>query len=101
MGGSHPVAVFVEEDHSLAAAHHRGIRLQWAKPENTFAIEAPPLVTKPDFSAVFAHSGMNFNRFWERDRHTESIDSLAPNSVRNKLLTQMNGIRAWETGEIT
>ena len=30
---------------------------------------------------------MAFNTFWERDRHTESIDSLTPNSVRNKLLT--------------
>ncbi len=73
--------------HALASAHRRGIRVQWASPENTFVIEAPPLTTKPDFSAVFAHSGRSFNTFWERDRHTESIDSLTPNSVRNKLLT--------------
>ncbi len=44
-------------------------------------------MTKPDFSAVFTHSGLAFNTFWERDRHSESIDSLAPNSVRNKILT--------------
>jgi len=73
--------------HALASAHRRGIRLQWASPENTFTIEAPPLTTKPDFSAVFAHSGLAFNTFWERDRHTESIESLTANSVRNKLLT--------------
>ncbi len=73
--------------HAVACAHRTGIRLEWASPENTFTIEAPPLNTKPDFSAVFAHSGMAFNTFWERDRHTESIDSLTPNSVRNKLLT--------------
>ena len=89
--------------HTLASAHRRGIRLEWAKPENTYAIEAPPLVTKPDFSAVFAHSGMNFNRFWERDRHTESIDSLARNSVRNKLLTYERYydlvISRWRAGE--
>ncbi len=73
--------------HGLASAHRRGIRLQWASPENTFVIEAPPLSTKPDFSAVFAPRGKAINTFWERDRHTESIDSLTPNSVRNKLLT--------------
>ncbi len=43
-------------------------------------------VIKPDFSVVFGHSGMRFNTFWERDRHTESIDSPAANSVRNKIL---------------
>ncbi len=73
--------------HSVACAYRSGIRLQWAMPENTFSIDAPPLITKPDFSAVLAHSGRTFNTFFERDRHTEPIDSLARNSIRNKILT--------------
>lgn len=73
--------------HSLAAAHRRGIRLSWAQPENTYTIEASQYKTKPDFSVVFTHSDAAFNTFWERDRHTESLDSLTPNSVRNKILT--------------
>ncbi len=72
--------------HAVACAHRRGIRLEWAMLENTYTIAAPPHRTKPDFSVVFGHSGMRFNTFWERDRHTESIDSPAANSVRNKIL---------------
>ncbi len=73
--------------HTVACGHRSGIRLQWASPENTYTIQAPPLTTKPDFGAVFGYSGVASNTFWERDRHTESIDSLARNSIRNKILT--------------
>ncbi len=90
--------------HSVACAYRSGICLQWAMPENTFSIEAPPLVTKPDFSAVFAHSGRTFNIFCERDRHTEPIDSLARNSIRNKILTYERYCdllyARWRTGHI-
>ncbi len=55
-------------------------------PENAFVIDAHTHMTQPDFSVVLSHSGMRFNCFFERDRHTESLDSMAANSVRNKIV---------------
>lgn len=90
--------------HAVACAHRRGIRIEWAMPENTYSIVAGPHRMKPDFSVVFGHSGMRFNTFWERDRHTESIDSPAKNSVRNKIIayeTYYNLLAdRWRRGDI-
>ena len=61
---------------------------QWASPENTYMIEARHTITRSRTSVPSSLiAACAFNTFWERDRHTESIDSLAPNSVRNKILT--------------
>ena len=60
--------------------------------------------TKPDFSVVLQQSGRRFNTFFERDRHTEPIDSAAPSSIRNKIIAYEAYydllIARWRAGEI-
>ena len=72
--------------HSLVAAHTHHMKLSNFHRENELVLEIGHHRTSPDCHMQFTTSGKTFNVLFEIDRSTESLDSAAANSIRNKIL---------------
>lgn len=72
--------------HSLVAAHAHHMKLSNFHRENELVLEIGHHRTSPDCHMQFTTSGKTFNILFEIDRSTESLDSAAVNSIRNKIL---------------
>jgi hypothetical protein len=72
--------------HSLVAAHAQRMKLSNFHRENELVLEIGHHRTSPDCHMQFTTSGKTFNVLFEIDRSTESLDSAAVNSIRNKIL---------------
>lgn len=72
--------------HTLVATHTRRIKLTGFHRENELKLEVGQHRTSPDCHVQFASGARTFNVLFELDRSTESLDSIAANSVRRKLL---------------
>jgi hypothetical protein len=71
--------------HTMVAAHTRRIAVTKFHRENELVLEIGPHRVSPDCHVQLAAGGRVFNVLFEIDRSTESVDSVAQNSIRSKL----------------
>lgn len=72
--------------HALVCAYIARIKLTGFHRENELILEVGSHRTTPDCHFQFLAGGKTFNVLFELDRSSESLDSLALNSIRRKLV---------------
>jgi hypothetical protein len=82
----HTLAVAEVLVHALVAAHEHQITLSNFHRENELLLQAGPHEQRPDFHTQLLFGGRTFNVLFEIDRGTESVDSLAEQAIRQKLV---------------
>lgn len=82
----HTVALAEVIVHTLVSSHRHRVTITKFHRENELTLEVGSYAQQPDFHAQFSQAGKTFNVLFELDRSTESVDSSADQSIRQKVL---------------
>jgi hypothetical protein len=72
--------------HTLVSAHRQSVEVAKFHRENELTLAVGQYVQQPDCHFQLSTGGKAFNLLFEIDRSTESVDSFAEQSIRQKLL---------------
>ncbi len=88
--------------HSLVAAHRDRIDIPFFNGDGDAIIEVASQKLSPDCFCQFSLSGKQFNVYFEIDQSTESVDSRAEQSIREKLVryeAYQDSLVAWHNAQ--